>query len=243
MTAPEISVVVPAFESADLVSECLASLHRQRGVRAEIIVSDDSRTDVLRTLCLGPGVQRLEGARTGNPVDNWNHGLAHASAELRVLVHQDEVLLDPLYLRRAVDAFGDPAVSAVIGRAVVRGSERPSRFNRLSALARRLPGRAALLPGLNWIGPTAAFVFRSPARFNASLVQMVDVDFYIRRLREGRSVVLEGPCVGSRGYHAAQITASIDAVATALAEIDRLPIGPLSKSVAKLAHRARRWTR
>ena len=40
-------------------------------------------------------------ARTGNPVDNWNHGLAKAHAPLRVLVHQDEILADPHYLRDA----------------------------------------------------------------------------------------------------------------------------------------------
>ena len=243
MSAPEISVVIPAYENAELMSDCLASIARQREVRADVIVSDDSRTDAIGPIIGSSCFRLVEGARTGNPVDNWNHGLDQAGAEIRLLVHQDEWLIDPFYLRRAVDAFADPRVSAVIGRTVVRGGVRPSRYNRVSAVARRLPGRSALLPLVNWIGPTAAFAFRGPARFDPTLVQLVDVDFYIRRLREGRCVLLSEPCVGSRGYHTAQITAGIDPVAIALGEIDRLPIGPASKALARIATRARRWTR
>ena len=249
---PEISVVIPAFESLELLSACLASVRAQAGVRAEIIVSDDSRSDricdYVRSSFSEGGVDYVEGARSGNPVDNWNHGLARARSPVRVLVHQDEVLIDPHYLRDAVGRL-TPGVAAVIGRTVVVGGLRRSRHAVVSAVGRRLPGAARFLPLINWIGPTAAFVFRGAHRFDPSLVQLADVEFYGRVLTRGRYFVLPGARVGSRGYHADQITAGIDPVSVALRELDALAgrtppaIGRFTRAAARLATRARRWGR
>jgi glycosyltransferase involved in cell wall biosynthesis len=251
---PEISCVIPAYESLELVSACLASVRAQQDVRADIVVSDDSRgrriqsflTDAVRA---GSNVRYLVGARTGNPVDNWNHGLAAARAPLRVVIHQDETLLHPYYLRDAVDALARLGVVAAIGRTVVSGGWRPSRHEAVAAIGRRLPAAPRLLPLINWIGPTAAFVFRGDHRFDPSLVQLVDVEFYGRVLKTGRHVVLSGDRVGSRGYHDDQITARIDPIALALGELDALAarrppaIGPWTHAAAKLATKARRWSR
>ena len=252
--APEISCVIPAFESLDLFAACLTSALAQAGVRMDIVVSDDSRSDRIRSYVAdlarrGGEVTYLEGARTGNPVDNWNRGLAATRAPLRLLIHQDESLADPHYLRDAVRRFDDPKVAVVIGRTEVRGGLRPSRHETVAAVGRRLPGARRFLPLINWIGPTAAFVFRGDHRFDPALVQLADVEFYGRVLKAGRHVVLPGARVGSRGYHTEQITAAIDPVALALAELDalaaRVPpaIGPLTHAAAKFATRARRWSR
>jgi glycosyltransferase involved in cell wall biosynthesis len=251
---PEISCVIPAYESLELVSVCLASVRAQADVRAEIIVSDDSRGDRVRDLVghgrgVGGAVRYLEGPRTGNPVDNWNLGLAAARAPLRVVIHQDETLLDPRYLRDAVDALAKPGVAAVIGPTIVSGGSRPSRHNAAAPLGRRLPAAPRFLPLINWIGPTAAFVFRGDHRFDRDLVQLVDVEFYGRVLSTGRYVVLQGGRVGSRGYHDDQITARIEPVVLALNELDRLAarrppaIGPWTHAAARLATKARRWSR
>ncbi len=252
--APEISCIVPTFESVDLVSACLASIRAQTGVRAEIIVSDDSRTNRIRAHVSGApdlhhAIRYFEGARTGNPVDNWNHGLARARAAFRVLIHQDESLVASDYLRDAVTRLAAPGVVAAVGRTVVEGGLRPSRHAAVAAIGRRLPAAPRFLPAINWIGPTAAFVFQGDHRFDPSLVQLVDVEFYMRVLKTGRHVVLPGPRVGSRGYHADQITARIDPVSLALQELDALAartppaIGPITHAVGKWAMRARRWSR
>ena len=116
-----------------------------------------------------------------------------------------------------------------------------------SAGAFPLPPR--FLPLINWIGPTAAFVFRGDHRFDQELVQLADVEFYGRVLKTGRHVILPGARVGSRGYHRDQITAAIDPYGLALDELDRLAarvppgVGPLTHAAAKLAVRARRWSR
>jgi glycosyltransferase involved in cell wall biosynthesis len=242
--SPEITCVIPAFEQPDLLARCLASVAAQRDVSIEIIVTDDSRGPAVRERVAAlaiPGVRYLDGARSGNPVDNWNLGLSQAESSICVLIHQDEFLIHPTYLRRAVDRLADPGIVAVIGPTTVTGVDRRSRFALASRIGRAMGRPAWILPSLNWIGPTAAFVFRRGPLFDRALVQLVDVDFYRRVLGAGRAAMLDGECVGSLGHHAAQITASIDPRQTARGEMARLAKGPeLSFHRAVLGLRA--WT-
>ncbi len=221
------------------------SIAAQRGVATEIVVTDDSRGPAVAERVAGlaiPGARYIDGARSGNPVDNWNHGLSKARAGVCVLVHHDEFVIDPTYFRRAVDRLEDRAIAAAVGLAKVTGVNRRSRFALASRIGRAAGGPAWLLPTLNWIGPTAAFVFRRGPLFDPALVQLVDVDFYRRVLGAGRAAMLDGVCVGSLGHHAAQISASIDPRQLARAEIVRLAEGAeLSFHRAVLGLRA--WIR
>jgi glycosyltransferase involved in cell wall biosynthesis len=239
---PDVTCIVPAFDQPDLLARCLSSVAAQRDVALEVIVTDDSLGTGVRERVAAlaiPGLRYRDGARSGNPVDNWNLGLAQARSSVCVVVHQDEALIDATYLRRALDRLADPAVSAVIGPTVVVGSKRPSRFARAAGLARALGRPRWLLPSLNWIGPTAAFVFRRGPLFDRDLVQLVDVAFYRHVLGTGAAAFLEGPCVGSLGHHDAQITARIDPRRLARREIGRLARGPeLAFHRAVLALRA-----
>ena len=212
MTAPRISCVVPAYENLGLLAPCLASILAQREIAFELIVTDDSPSrQVARHVAgLGERVVYREGARSGNPVDNWNLGLAAARAPLHLLVHHDEMLTDPLYLRRAADALERTGAAASLAGVRVTGVDRPSRFARVAPVISRLPGAEALLPAVNWIGPTAAFAFGAGHRFDPAFVQLADVEFYGRVLKTGPMVRLGGVSVGSLGHHGAQITARID---------------------------------
>jgi GT2 family glycosyltransferase len=249
----EITCVIPAFERLDLLARCLVSVCCQEDVQVEVIVTDDSRTGAVRDFTANlaaafPFVRYLEGARSGNPVDNWNHGLRQAASALLLLVHQDEFLLDPRYLRRAVDAMATTGAAAVLGHTAVIDVTRSSRFSRVAPLASRLARPAWFLPMVNWVGPTAAFVFRAGRQFDRTLVQLVDVEFYGRVLATGKLVTLDGICVGSLG-HPGQITATIDPVASALADLRALAartppaVGPLQHAASRLAVTLRAWTR
>jgi glycosyltransferase involved in cell wall biosynthesis len=251
MTAPEISCVIPTHERADLAARCLASVEEQRDAAVDIIVTDDSRSSAIRDLVAAPGpfttpVRFADGPRTGNPVDNWNAGLALARAPLQVLIHQDEFLIDPLYLRRAIDTLKDAGLAATVAGVAVTGVDRPSRFALVSPIAGRLWRAPRLLPLINWIGPTAAFVFRAGHRFDPSLVQLADVEFYGRVLETGSFVRLPGVRVGSLAHHDGQITARIDAAGQALKELallaSRRPpaISPLEHAAFSAALRLRR---
>lgn len=228
----KVSAILPAYQTAHLFRPCLCAVLAQTGVDLEILVCDDSPADGLRALVETEArgdsrVRYLAGARTGNPVDNWNQGLDAAAGEACVVVHHDEVLPGPDYLARAarlLAASGAPAVAAPVR---VEARRRPSRFPQARALAAALGRPSWLLPALNWIGPTAAFVFRPGPRFDPGLVQLVDVDFYRRVLGAGPLARLDGPPVRSLGHHPDQIAATLDRFATARRDLrvlrDRRP--------------------
>src|SRR5471030_2448566 len=95
----EITCVIPAFENLDLLGRCLTSVASQKDVDLEIIVTDDSKSrltlDFVASLATAFSNSRyLEGPRSGNPVDNWNHGLNAARGRFCVVAHHDELLID-----------------------------------------------------------------------------------------------------------------------------------------------------
>jgi glycosyltransferase involved in cell wall biosynthesis len=244
MAAVEISCVVPAYENLDLFARCLTSVTAQDDVAFEVIVSDDSASGVVRDFVATLGARPAElrygaGPRSGNPVANWNHGLAQARGEFCVVVHHDEFLVDRRYLRRAVDALRASGAAAVAGQTAVIGVRRRSRFALVSRLARAIGGPAWLLPAANWIGPTAAFVFRRGPLFDESLTALVDVEFYRRVMAGGPLAFLAGTSVGSLGHHGAQITASLDFKAVVARELRELAsrsppaVGPAELAISQ----------
>jgi glycosyltransferase involved in cell wall biosynthesis len=231
---PEISCVIPTYESPSLAERCIRSALSQSGVTLEVIVSDDSRSDAVRAVCATIGDPRLiyaAGASSGNPVDNWNAGLDRATGRHAVVVHHDELLVDPAYLRRAVTVLGGGARAAV-GSVEVEGG---SRFALVSRWARRMRPAPWTLYLLNWVGPTAAVVFplAGAPRFDRRLVWTVDLDFYARLFgRDGAIVRLPGPGVFSV-RHDAQITDRIDR--------RRLQVDEIALLAAECGAQARPW--
>jgi glycosyltransferase involved in cell wall biosynthesis len=245
----QISVIIPAYEADHLVREALNSVIAQEGVEAEIIVTDDSAGPRIADLTAAAarrhgGVRWIRGPRSGVAAENWNHGLGQARFAAKVVLHQDERYVDPRFLKRALGALARPGVAAAVGGVRVTGVMRASRFGLVAPL-RHLPGARAVLPLINWLGPTGAFVFKGDHRFDPAFVQLVDVEFYGRVLRHGRLAPLSGVSVASLGHHPESISAGIDGHALALAELDLLAkgpapaISPLQRAVFLWAQKAR----
>ena len=222
----KVSCIIPAYQRLDLVTQCLASVVAQSNVALEIIVTDDTPGSAISDAARSwrnEGLRYVDGPRTGNPVDNWNHGLAQATGEACVVVHQDEWFAEPGFLARAVALLQRTGASAVLGGVKVDGAVRRSNFAFARRTAVALGQPLWLLPLVNWMGPTAAFISRGRHhRFDPDLVQLVDVDFYRRVARDGPVAILTGAGVGSLGHHDDRITARIDPLAAARSDLRKL---------------------
>ncbi len=109
---PLVTFVVPTYNSARTIGQCVTSLATQSYPRCEVVVVDNNSTDattaIARTrgadlvLTAGPErcAQRNTGARAG-------HG------DIVVFIDSDMVL-EPGVARAIVDRFEDPAVGAVV---------------------------------------------------------------------------------------------------------------------------------
>jgi glycosyltransferase involved in cell wall biosynthesis len=111
---PPISVVVCTRDRADSLRRCLAALARLEYPSFEVVVVDNaSRDATTREAAAGAGVRCV---REDRPGLDWarNCGLRAASHEL-IAYTDDDVEVEPGWLRGIATAFADPSVSAVTG--------------------------------------------------------------------------------------------------------------------------------
>ena len=115
-----VAVVVPAYNESANIAATVRSLVANDYPDIEVIVVDDGSTDdtagVVARLNL-PRVHVIRQANAGKPAA-LNTGIAHARADLLVLVDGDTVF-EPDAIGRLVQGFADPDVGAISGNTKV----------------------------------------------------------------------------------------------------------------------------
>jgi cellulose synthase/poly-beta-1,6-N-acetylglucosamine synthase-like glycosyltransferase/peptidoglycan/xylan/chitin deacetylase (PgdA/CDA1 family) len=117
---PPVSILVPAYNEAEVIEAAVRSLAASDYPDFEVIViddgSDDGTGDIVEAMGL-PGVRLLREANKGKP-GALNTGIAAAAHDVLVCVDADTVF-EPVTLRRLVQPFEDAAVGAVAGNTKV----------------------------------------------------------------------------------------------------------------------------
>ena len=136
-TYPFVSIVVPAFNEAAVISNSLASLLELRYPYYEIIAVDDGSTDgtfekmkEFEGNHYGVRVQVFRKENSGK-ADALNYGIRRSKAPIVVCMDSDS-RLTPDALRYAVGHFADPYVGAVAGN--VKVINRHNIWTKLQAL-------------------------------------------------------------------------------------------------------------
>ncbi len=124
-----VSILVPAFNRADVIEQTVRSALAQTGADLEVVVVDNASTDAT-----WPILQRLaaEDARVRilrndvniGPVRNWLACLAQARGRYAKILWSDD-LIAPDFLARCLPFLRDPQVGFVYSAAVIFGGERP----------------------------------------------------------------------------------------------------------------------
>jgi glycosyltransferase involved in cell wall biosynthesis len=112
---PRVSIIVPVYNSARELRECLSALAASAGELTELIVVDDASPDDSVAVAeeMGATVYRL--AKNSGPSAARNHGARHARGDLLFFVDADLVVM-PGAVERVIALFdGDPTLSAVFG--------------------------------------------------------------------------------------------------------------------------------
>lgn len=153
---PRVSVVVCAYNAADTIGECLASLDRLDYPNYEVIVVNDGSKDgtgeIARTWWSTPGAAKrvIEVANGGLSLAR-NIGLEHATGEIVAYTDAD-VRVDPLWLAYLVQPFltsdvvgsGGPNVvppdDPAIAQCVARAPGGPAHVLLDDRLAEHVPG-------------------------------------------------------------------------------------------------------
>lgn len=202
---PRITVVTPAYNSAELIDDCIASVLEQQYPNLEYIVVDggssDGTVDVVRRY-----EDRLR-SWTSEPdngqADALNKGFRRATGELVCWLNSDDFFY-PGALEAAAKAYlADPNAPFLFGNGyrVDRGGRKLAEF---------FPGghvqfsREATIFGLNCVLQPATFILRSALErvgfLDAELHYGFDTDLWIKLSALGRPRPIQRHLAASREY-------------------------------------------
>jgi hypothetical protein len=117
MSEPEITVIIPAYNVADFVLPCLASVTSQTHRNWTCIVVDDGSTDdtAARVKTLDdPRITLVQQANAGVSAAR-NHGLSRATGEHVMFLDGDDVLHPTAFARLSAALADRPAAVAAFG--------------------------------------------------------------------------------------------------------------------------------
>jgi hypothetical protein len=148
---PLVSVIVPCYNYARYLPDCVASVMTQQGVDVEVLIIDDASSDDSADVArqLAHRYDRVEArthASNAGHIATYNEGLTWARGDFTVLLSADDLLIAGA-LSRAVAVFAQHAeVGVVYGRAVrfVEGNGPPPRPS-------FRPGGRQVWSGRQWI--------------------------------------------------------------------------------------------
>ncbi len=209
MTHPTISVCIPTYNNADTVEKCVESILSQTGPAFELLIVDDQSSDatvdLVRTFAdRDPRVRISVNEQNLGLVGNHNRCLELAEGGLIKFVHADDWLLDGC-LERMAAPFADERIGLVYAPRKIETSDHEAWADRYRVLpdpfAERsdvaLDGREVVREYIarggtgNWFGEPTAVMFRASAveavgGMNRKMVQMVDMDLWLRIAASGR---------------------------------------------------------
>ncbi len=184
---PSVSVVVAAYDAAEVIGDCLRSLAALAYPkdRLEVIVVDnDSRDDTAAMVRgFGPAVVLASETRRGAAAAR-NRGIAVARGDVVAFTDADCVV-DRDWLAELVTGLRDPAVGIAGGRIRAR---RPC--TRIAALGEDLHDHRRAIEStppyaitMNWASPKR--VLDEAGRFDESFLRCQDVDLAFRIVQAG----------------------------------------------------------
>ncbi|HUZ51148.1 MAG TPA: glycosyltransferase family A protein [Streptosporangiaceae bacterium] len=153
MTGHRISVVVPFYNNADLLGDCLASIAAQTYPDLQVVMVDDGSTDgsaaIARAQAAADPRFELVSVRNGGPGSARNHGVAVAAGEFLAFVDADDLLPAGAYatMLAVLEQSGSDFVSGGVLRLSAAGLGR-SGLHARAIKARRLKTHISAAPEL-----------------------------------------------------------------------------------------------
>lgn len=194
MAQPEYSVIVPAYQAADVIGDCVGALVRQMLDRSryEIIVVDDGSTDRTGDVAREAGADRVLRVLHGGPAAARNAGIEAAQGEIVLFTDADcEPAED--WIVRMVAPLADSRIMGVKGTYRTRQSSLIARLVQLEFEIRY--ARMAELERIDFIDTYAAAYRRAllveHGGFDTAfpIPSAEDVDLSFRLARAGHWLV------------------------------------------------------
>jgi glycosyltransferase involved in cell wall biosynthesis len=192
---PKVSICIPAYNQTKYLKKVLDSVFEQTFTDFEVIVSDDSTTEVVAELVQeyqkGGHIIRYFRNRPGlGSPKNWNFAIQQAKGEYIKMMHHDDWFITSDALRKLVTE-ADRHENALVfsGGESCRMHGTSIHLPNPSIVDRFQKQPMDILKG-NFIGGPSGVLFRNRGfLFDENLKWIVDIDFYIQLLKNDFTLV------------------------------------------------------
>lgn len=210
MSHPRVSIVMPVYNGARFIAEALASVQREPGIEAEIIVVDDGSTDettrVVSSISERDQRIRLLQCEHRGVSPTRNVGVRAATGEYVTFLDSDDICPPGRIARQARKLAGRPDAAAVIGETLL--------FEELTEDLQPAPG-TRYLQILTVTLHSALFrrdVFDRLGLFDETLAHSEDFDFFLRLAEAETPLVIETEVASLYRRHPGSMTTNTNAV-------------------------------
>lgn len=211
----KVSICIPAYNSVETVRTLLKSIKIQTYKDYEIIITDDSSNYEVQEYITGLGCDKIKYYRNEEQLGatkNCNAAMCRASGEYIKMMHHDDWFTDCDSLKKFVGMLDDNAdvEIAFSGTNQVCGKRSTSRCiadDKIRALQKNC---RTLYVG-NWIGaPSATIIRNNGYLFDPNLKWLVDVELYIKILRQNPNFIFTKEPLVSIGVDDTQLSRSCE---------------------------------
>ena len=212
-----LSVCIPVYQQKELLVRCLDSLMHQTFTNFEVIITDDSSSDIIANYISSistkfPIKYFKNEIPLGSPA-NWNESLKHANGNYIKMMHQDDWLAKEDALEKfvaALDNNSDCDFAFAQCSDVVANKITPPRSNVKDSFEKWKSDKSVMLT-YNLIGDPSTTIFRNYLGiwFDEKMKWCVDYDFYLMMYEKNSNIVLIDETLVFIGVHEGQVTNSV----------------------------------
>ncbi len=209
--SPKVSVLIPAFNRAELIVRCVESALRQTHDNLEIVISDNASTDgtwdiVTRLAAADARIRPYRNETNLGPTRNWIAGLAHCTGDYVKILWSDDWLeptcVEHLLRPMAADSGIGLAFTAVLVHYADR-DEPKHHFPEKPVFTAAEYLTDALLRGQTPVSPGCSLVRRELARFRLRIGDDAELNRIAERYGAGPDLLflMEAAAASQRVAH------------------------------------------
>jgi glycosyltransferase involved in cell wall biosynthesis len=214
MSAPLISICIPAYKQPEFVVRAIQSIQKQSYKNVEIIISDDSPNEdikiAIQSYISEINIKYYHNQPALKSPKNWNNAIQLSGGDYYMLLHQDDWLEDRDCLSIYMAAFeSNPNAQFVFCKnTAIQPDGTKLTLQYLTSLLKDMGKRPNHILRANVIGPPSNTMLKKGVgvNYDEDYIWLVDVDYYVALLNKGYEYVYLDKHLVSIGLHEDQTT-------------------------------------
>lgn len=220
MSEVKVSICIPTYNQVEYLKKCIQSILVQDYLDYEIIISDDSTNDTVKSyidsLGLNEKISYYRNSPSLGTPENWNHSISKAQGKYIKVLHHDDFFTETNSLGQFVSLLdNNPKADFGFSSTLVwniknnKKSVHTCSPNQLS----KLKNEYHYLFFKNLIGAPSATIYRKEmaVKFDKTFKWLVDIDFYISVLIKNNIVqYIDKPLICTLHGMETQVTQQIE---------------------------------